>query len=183
MPAVCGRRRPVGRRRKHAAATVAGCHPGEGGVTATTGDTHRSSPTQSTNWPGHVGTRETLRARLIPGLVRPVEPRTRPRRYKGGIGRIRRSTWVSVDRALRRSPLVSSSVGPLPLCRLALGAHVILRRPADVAAPAAVESVSPPRPTAPNTGATRQWSKLSWGFSAKLGHDQGFLGRGLTSRR
>jgi hypothetical protein len=78
-----------------ALATVAGRQPGEGGVTAATGDTHRSSPTQSTNRPGHVRTRETLRARLG-GTVRPVERRTPPRRYEG-IGRTRRPTWLFVD--------------------------------------------------------------------------------------
>ena len=47
VPAVCGRRsRSVGEAAV-ALATVAGCHPGEGGVTAATGDTHRSSPTQA----------------------------------------------------------------------------------------------------------------------------------------
>jgi hypothetical protein len=34
-----------------ALATVAGCQPGEGGVTAATGDTHRSSPTHDLGWP------------------------------------------------------------------------------------------------------------------------------------
>ena len=42
VPAAGGRRRPVGRRRMQVAPqAVTGRHPGEGGVTAATGDTHR----------------------------------------------------------------------------------------------------------------------------------------------
>ena len=47
VPAVCGRRRPVGRRRSGGTSGSDRPPPGEGGVTAATGDTHRGSPTQA----------------------------------------------------------------------------------------------------------------------------------------